>query len=174
MGHIFRFEAAADAGRSHNLCNTQLYVNSLRRFILQSAIAVFLAAGGAGPAAAADLAGPVEAAVLRVIDGDTIEVAAAIWLDQVVTVRVRLRGADAPELGGARCEPERALAIRARDRLAALAGARVTLTEIGRDKYAGRVDATVTGPDGSDLAARLVAEGLARAYEGGRRAGWCD
>src|SRR3989338_6548178 len=41
--------------------------------------------------------GPVAAAVLEVIDGDTIVVRARIWLGQAVETRVRLSWADAPE-----------------------------------------------------------------------------
>ena len=48
------------------------------------------------------------------IDGDTIVVRARIWLGQEVETRVRLAGADAPELNGG-CEVERRLARRARD-----------------------------------------------------------
>ncbi|HEY4265726.1 MAG TPA: hypothetical protein VGM72_10435, partial [Micropepsaceae bacterium] len=56
------------------------------------------------------LEGPVSAVVQRVVDGDTIEVRAAIWLGQSLTVRVRIDGVDAPELK-ARCPEERQLAI---------------------------------------------------------------
>ncbi len=42
--------------------------------------------------------GPVAAHVSRVIDGDTFEASAAIWLGQAITVRVRIAGIDAPEL----------------------------------------------------------------------------
>ncbi len=50
------------------------------------------------PAAALrqDIPGPILARVVEVIDGDTILVEARIWLDQVVTTRVRLAGVDAP------------------------------------------------------------------------------
>jgi hypothetical protein len=47
------------------------------------------------------LNGPVNAELLRVIDGDTIEVRARIWLGLDLTTRVRLSGIDAPELDGA-------------------------------------------------------------------------
>ena len=127
----------------------------------------------AAPAAEAEpLSGPVDAEVLRVLDGDTIEVAARIWLDQRVVVGVRLRGVDAPELRGA-CATERDLARRARDAVEAMLGARVELSEIDRDKYAGRVVARVRAA-GEDVGARLVARGLARPYDGGRRGGWCE
>lgn len=109
----------------------------------------------------------------RVIDGDTLAVTAEVWPGVVVRARVRLLGVDAPELRGA-CPAERAAAAAARDLVAALAGARVTLTGIRRDKYAGRVDARVALADGRDLGAVLIAAGLGRPYDGGRRGGWCD
>src|SRR5690348_9703714 len=60
------------------------------------------------------LAGPVTAIVDRVVDGDTIQVRAQIWLGQSLTVRVRIEGVDAPELE-ARCPEERRMAEKARD-----------------------------------------------------------
>ena len=62
-----------------------------------------------------DLPGPIPAALVRVIDGDTIEVRARIWLDLDLTTRVRLAGIDAPELNGA-CPEERRRAEEARAR----------------------------------------------------------
>ncbi|HMI96135.1 MAG TPA: hypothetical protein VK479_06440 [Micropepsaceae bacterium] len=82
------------------------------------------------------LAGPVTAMVERVVDGDTIEVRAAIWLGQTLIVRVRIDGVDAPELE-ARCAEERKLALAARDFLARrLQGTAVKLTHVVYDKYA--------------------------------------
>jgi endonuclease YncB( thermonuclease family) len=63
-----------------------------------------------------EMPGPVAAELLRVIDGDTIEVRAKIWLEIDVTTRVRLAGIDAPELNGA-CPEERQLAQGARSAL---------------------------------------------------------
>src|SRR5882757_1213192 len=60
------------------------------------------------------LEGPVKAIVQRVVDGDTIEVRAFIWLGQSVLIRVRIDGVDAPELE-ARCPAERERALAARD-----------------------------------------------------------
>ena len=44
------------------------------------------------------LPGPIPATIERVVDGDTIDVRARIWLGQEIVVRVRLAGLDAPEL----------------------------------------------------------------------------
>jgi endonuclease YncB( thermonuclease family) len=118
------------------------------------------------------LLGAYRAEVLRVLDGDTLEVRVHVWMGQEVVTRVRLAAIDAPELGGT-CPGEREAALRARDRLAELAAPGVVLAEIRPDKYFGRVGAEVRGLDGRLLGAMLVAEGLAREQQGRRREGWC-
>ncbi len=116
--------------------------------------------------------GPVSAHVVRVIDGDTFEASAAVWLDQQVAVRVRIAGIDAPELR-ARCDAERKGAEAARDYLARrIADSDVTLSAVRYDKYGGRVDAVVEDR-GGDIARAMLRARLARAYDGGRRSGWC-
>jgi endonuclease YncB( thermonuclease family) len=120
-----------------------------------------------------EIPGPVTARVIKVRDGDTVEVEAYIWPMQSVTVAVRLRNVDAPELKG-QCEAERASAIQARERLAALVGAGpVELRRISGDKYFGRVLADLASPTEPDIAKRLLREGLVDAYDGGRRRNWC-
>jgi len=135
---------------------------------------------GLAPALAADddappreIAGPVNARVLKVRDGDTVEVEAFIWPLQTVTVAVRLRGVDAPELKG-ECEAERAAARHARDRMAELVGdGFVQLRRVSGDKYFGRVLADLASPAEPDIGQRLLREGLVDAYDGGRRRNWC-
>lgn len=129
----------------------------------------------AGPAGGSEdvIPGPIPARVTGVIDGDTIVVRARIWLGQDVETRVRLAGADAPELNGG-CEEERRLARRAREFVQAMAaGGRVVLSHITYGKYAGRVVARVRVPGGEDFSEALIAAGLARPYGGGRRRSWC-
>lgn len=53
--------------------------------------------------------------------------------------------------------------------MASLLADNVSLIEVRRDKYGGRVVAGVRLADGEDLGARLVADGLARPYDGVRR-----
>lgn len=119
------------------------------------------------------LDGPVSATVERVVDGDTIEVRARIWLGQSLVVRVRIDGVDAPELK-ARCEDERRRAEQARDFLSRrLEGADVKLSRVAYDKYGGRVRADVADKDG-DIAHALLGAGLARPYRGERRRSWCE
>jgi len=50
----------------------------------------------------------------------------------------------------------------------------VRLSELRADEYAGRIDARVQLADGRDLGAAMIAEGLARPYDGGKREGWCE
>jgi len=124
--------------------------------------------------AAEVIPGPVPARVVRVVDGDTLTVEATIWLGQRLTVNARVRGIDTPELHGA-CEREKAMAEAARSALAKMAEARaVRLTNIANGKYAGRVLADVETEDGTDVAAYMLATGLARPYDGSTRASWCD
>jgi endonuclease YncB( thermonuclease family) len=125
-----------------------------------------LAGGAAVP-------GPFQAEVLRVVDGDTIEARVHIWLGQDVTTDVRIRGIDAPELKG-RCREETIMAAAATDRLAALAGDAIRLSDVSEDKYGGRVLARVENAGGGDVAALMLESGLARPYIGGRRGDWCD
>lgn len=125
------------------------------------------------PAPAAEtVPGPVGATVIRVVDGDTIEFRADIWLELAVTSHVRIRGIDTPEMRGS-CLEEKAMAAAARDRLAELAGPAIRLANISGDKYGGRVVADVAADDGTDLGAAMIASGLARSYDGGTRGDWC-
>ncbi len=127
-----------------------------------------------GSLAADVFPGPVMARVLKVIDGDTFTAQALIWPGQMLTVNVRLRGVDAPELR-ARCEQERAAAMRATAALEHLiqSAAPVAISNIASDKYYGRVVADVTTGAGDRVAQRLLDADLVRPYAGGGRAGWC-
>lgn len=120
-----------------------------------------------------EMEGPIEAEVVRVVDGDTLTVRARIWIGQELTTNVRLSGVNAPELAGS-CEEERALAQTARRFLAErVEGRPVRLRKIGLDKFGGRVVASVEDGEG-DLAAALLAARLAVPYDGGRRKPWCE
>ncbi|WP_294640939.1 thermonuclease family protein [uncultured Aureimonas sp.] len=144
---------------------------------MRLALPLFLAMSGAVPTLAdefpREVGGPVLAHVVKVRDGDTIEVEALIWPMQTVRVAVRLRGVDAPELKGP-CAAETAAARDARDRLAVLVGeGPIWLTRVSGDKYFGRVLADAATSGEPDLGARLLREGLVNAYDGGRRRDWC-
>lgn len=135
---------------------------------LFAVLLALLAAEGAAAASGA-VAGPVEARVLRLIDGDTFVAEAMVWPGHAVTVSVRIRGIDAPELRG-RCEAERRAARRARAVLGRLLGAGpVTVRNIGGDKYYGRVLADVAAGREDDVAGAMLRLGMARAYRGKTR-----
>lgn len=144
--------------------------------LLRHVAALCAAAALASPAplvAGELLPGPVPAEVVEVIDGDTVKVRAHVWLGQAVETSVRLDGVNAPELRGD-CDQERRLAAEARDYLTALvADGAVSLRDIAYDKYGGRVVARLGDPSGRDLGTALVAAGLARPYDGGKRGSWC-
>jgi endonuclease YncB( thermonuclease family) len=145
----------------------------LRRAAIVSLLAAVLWADAGAAESRRTVAGPVLAHLVRVVDGDTVEVLARIWPDHYVETLVRLAGIDTPELR-CRCPEETALALRAKGRLAGLlAGQRLQLVDVHYGKYAGRVVARVLTEDGRDVAKTLLAENLARPYGGGRRAPWC-
>ena len=148
---------------------------SARRAALLAALVFLAVALAADPAGLASetMPGPIRAAVIEVIDGDTLEVSARIWLGHDVRIRVRLHGIDAPELR-TRCAAEKEMAQRAKELLSAkVDGGAVTLTEVRYGKFAGRVMARVANAAGEDLSQAMVRAGLARLYSGGKRAPWC-
>lgn len=133
-----------------------------------------LAASSDTPRRGEGVSGPVSASVLRVIDGDTIAVRARIWIGQSVETRVRIAGVDAPELRGD-CAFEIELAKAARDLVSsALGDEPASLWDVRYDKFGGRVLARVESSAGEDIATLLIAAGLGRPYDGGKRAPWCD
>ncbi len=110
-----------------------------------------------------------------VYDGDTVYITMPGLTPEIARMSVRFDGVDTPERGSrAQCEAEAELAERARDFVVrAIEGAeRVEFCEPLWGKYAGRVVARVV-VDGEDLAEKLIIAGLARAYDGGQRQGWC-
>ena len=100
-----------------------------------------------------------------VVDGDTFRLGQR---------RVRLIGIDAPELVGARCPAESALAERAADRLLALvnAGDFDLVGHRFRDRDSHGRDLRLAVRNGVSMGDTLIAEGLARRYRGARFS-WC-
>lgn len=100
-----------------------------------------------------------------VVDGDTIKAPYG--------VTYRLLGYDTPETRFAKCDAERDLGLAAKERLEQLLEqGEVRVLESGREDRYGRSLASVT-VDGRDVGDILIHEGLARPYEGGKRASWC-
>lgn len=125
--------------------------------------AVFSGSGDA-PANRDDL--EIRAADIRVIDGDTIE-----WQG----TNYRLLGFDTPETLQADCESERAMGDAASSMLHSLIlGADHIKIQVqsGTDKYGRGIARLLVG--GEDVGERLISQGLARPYDGGKRQPWCD
>lgn len=113
--------------------------------------------------------------VVGIKDGDTLTVNLPGLPAPLNPVAVRVRSVDTPESGGrARCARERRLAERATHftRQAIARAGRIEFASVSWDKYGGRVDADVW-VDGRLLSEQLIAAGLARRYDGGKRLGWC-
>ena len=103
------------------------------------------------------------APAIRIVDGDTF------WLGGE---KIRVADIDTPELRG-RCAEEKALAVRATDRMEALLNeGPFELHRVGRDEDRYGRKLRVVTRDGRSLGDRLVAEGLARTWTG-RREPWC-
>jgi micrococcal nuclease len=99
-----------------------------------------------------------------VIDGDTF------ILDRV---HVRMADIDAPEIGGAKCEYERKLGLRAKNRLAELLNEgpfRLEAIDRDVDRYGRKLRVVVRS--GHSLGDDLINEGLARKWDG-RKKPWC-
>lgn len=105
-------------------------------------------------------------AAVKVIDGDTI------ILDGET---VRIHNIDTPEIGSPTCQAELKAGLKAKQRLQAIVKGKTVHLKRGdgsrmTDRY-GRTLALVF-VDGRDVGEQLVSEGLARAWDGRRRA-WC-
>lgn len=100
-----------------------------------------------------------------VVDGDTIHYEG---------VKIRIEGIDAPETHGSQCESERALGMRATRRMLELVNAGpFEIVQKGRrdtDKYGRKL--RVLERHGQSLGDILIAEGLARRWDGTRHS-WC-
>lgn len=118
--------------------------------------------------------GPYQADLVRVIDGDTVEVDLALYPGLTKRVSVRVAGIDAPETR-TRNLCEKALGLKAEDRVKdLLAGdGPLVVDHIALGKFAGRVVGDISMA-GADLASVLLDEGLVRAYSGGARQPWCQ
>lgn len=114
--------------------------------------------------------------VKYIIDGDTF-VGDVLLRDgiQVISVSIRLRNVDTPEIHG-NCESEIRRAEYAKQRLEELipVGSTVEIDNIKNDKYAGRIDANVYDAANRDVGRVLVSEKIGRPYSGGHRQSWCD
>lgn len=107
--------------------------------------------------------------VTRVVDGDTVDLECL----GEGRFRARLTGFDTPETHRPDCAQEALLGQAATRRLRAMiSDARQIEARLGRwDRYERRL--VQLSVDGRDVGQRLIAEGLAVPYDGGRRPDWC-
>ncbi len=107
--------------------------------------------------------------VVSVVDGDTVR----MWCPAGGVETARLVGFDTPELFSPRCAGEMVAAVKATWalRFALLRAQEVTVVKQGTDGY-GRA-LTKLWVDGRPVSSLMIERGLARAYAGGRREGWC-
>lgn len=120
------------------------------------------------------LEGPVQARVIRVIDGDTPAVIAQVWPGHYVSISIRVGGIDTPEKKGRAknaWEAQQAeLASQATREL--IEDKEVLLYNLQYEKFGGRMLGDVKTLDGTDVAQNLISKGLARAYDGGTKEDW--
>ena len=114
--------------------------------------------------------------VEKIVDGDSF-IGNIILADgiEVLSVAVRLRNVDTPEIHG-ECDDEIRKAQYAKQRLGELIpeGSTIEIKNIKNDKYPGRIDANVFDSAGRDVGLVLVKEKVGRSYSGGKRESWCD
>ena len=113
--------------------------------------------------------------LLRVIDGDTIDVRADLGFDVSLRLRLRFAGINTPESRTRNLE-EKALGLAAKARLVEIleSADRIEFESHGKGKF-GRVLATpyaVIGDERTDVCQMLVREDHARLYDGGKREPW--
>jgi len=106
--------------------------------------------------------------IVRVIDGDTIDIdldlGFGVWVHKQ---RVRLAGIDTPE-SRTRNLAEKALGLKAKERLKELCIGRFRVKSLGKGKY-GRILGIPYTQDGEDICQKLIAEGHAVEYWGGKK-----
>ena len=104
----------------------------------------------------------------RVIDGDTIDVNLDLGFDVILQKqRVRLAGIDTPESRTRNLE-EKALGLKAKDRLIELCVGSFKIQSLRKGKY-GRILGIPYTEDGKDICQMLIEEGHAVEYWGGKK-----
>jgi micrococcal nuclease len=113
--------------------------------------------------------------LLRVIDGDTIDVMADLGFDVNLKLRLRFKGINTPE-SRTRNKAEKVLGLAAKARLIEVLETADTIEFLsyGKGKF-GRVLATpyvTVGDEHIDVCKLLINENHARLYDGGKREPW--
>lgn len=142
------------------------------------AMAAALLCAGTAQAQLSVVTGPVEADVIRTVDGDTLKLAVYAWTDELRLVDLRLRGVDTPEVRGA-CSYEKDLAQAAKRftaDLIAKSNNRVKLYVVGCNAAEGAGFGrclSYVHAGGVDISKALIDAGLARQNFGEKRQPWC-
>jgi len=118
-----------------------------------------------------------DAVITRVIDGDTVGIAAT-WLPAPLKpeLSIRVFGVDTPEKGfRAQCpsEAQRGEAASAFTKQLIAASTKRQIVLMDWDKYGGRVLGDVL-LNGVSLRQQLIANGFAREYYGEAKTSWCN
>jgi endonuclease YncB( thermonuclease family) len=115
--------------------------------------------------------------IIRVIDGDTVEIAVDFLPDPLPPkLSIRVLGIDTPEKAPrAQCEAEakKAAEASAFTKSAVAVAQSVEIQIKSWDKYGGRVLGHVL-LDGHSLSEMLIGAGLARPYKGEAKTSWCE
>ena len=113
----------------------------------------------------------------RVVDGDTVDVTVDLGFDIHHSARVRMMGIDTPESRTRNLE-EKALGLASKARLKELLKGqkiKIETSKEGKGKF-GRIlaDVIVCNKDGTEINCnqRLIEEGHARPYFGGKKVPW--
>lgn len=121
---------------------------------------------------------PNQSQVLRVIDGDTVEITAEFLPKSLgQTLKLRLLGIDTPEKGHlAKCvlEDQRAqAATKFLQNLVSQHRDKIRVELVKWDKYGGRVLGHLY-VDGQSVSQIMVDSGLAVRYNGAKKVSWCQ
>ena len=104
----------------------------------------------------------------RVVDGDTLDCTLDLGFDVFLKKqRVRLAGIDTPESRTRNLE-EKALGLKAKERLIELCEGKFKVKSLGKGKY-GRILGIPYTADGEDICQKLINEGHAVEYWGGTK-----
>lgn len=116
------------------------------------------------------------AQVVRVIDGDTIEIDVNTWIGATQRINLRLYGANTPE--------KRGKGVSDCEKLAAIKATQFTekwldgigevmITNVKNGSFAGRAVGTLFHKEKGFLHRALIDSGNAISYYGGKRSPWC-
>jgi endonuclease YncB( thermonuclease family) len=120
--------------------------------------------------------GPYRAMVVKVLDGDTVQLEVGLWPGLTQRINLRLVGVNTPEKRGPKvsnCEKKAGQDATTFTQRWLQGVKEVTISEVRHDKYAGRALGKLRRLDGKDLAEALITSGHARPYDGGKRGSWC-